>query len=68
MNFLVRRAGKRRAQNQPKVEDAFYDNRAVPGRKTMAKINKLLLGCKAFVCRQFQNCATHHSPDLSSGA
>jgi hypothetical protein len=32
-----------------KGEDAFKDICAIPGKRAMAKINKLLVGCKGFV-------------------
>jgi hypothetical protein len=52
MEILIRYTGKRRAQNQPKVDDALNDNGAVPGKRVMAKINKLLVGCKGFVLKK----------------
>jgi len=34
-----------------KVDDAFHNNGTIPGKRAMAKINKLLVGCKGFVLK-----------------
>jgi len=49
MEILIRYSGKRRAQQSAKVDDAFHNNGAIPDKRAMAKINKLLVGCKGFV-------------------